>query len=242
MDTFETNEAPVGVEGATSSQDTASQVETQPSETEATVSDSQSGNEGEASETLFAGKYKNPQELEKAYMEAQKAMGQLSQKAGLVNQLEKSTGMNAQQIAEFLEKQQQQQLQQQIQDNPAGYAIKEVETLRQQIALQNEERELDKFLQENPDYAPFRDKIFNLGLKLETDKSYEEIAKEYFGNARAQGQQDAYKKIETKKMTQATGASQAAPKTGFTPEEMDRMSAEELEAILPHADISHRLY
>jgi len=82
--------------------------------------------------------------------------------------------------------------------------------------------------------------LYNGNVKPE--KSYADIANEYFGSARAQGQQDAYKKIDTKIMTQATGASQAPPKGKFTEEDMERMSVAELEAILPHADTSNRLY
>mgnify|MGYP001561981439 FL=1 len=108
--------------------------------------------------------------------------------------------------------------------------------------MKEEQAQLDSFIGKNPEYEPFKDKILNLGLNLERDKTYEQIANEYFGQSRAQGQQDAYKRIDTKQMTQATSASQAAPKARFTAEEMDNMSVAELEAILPHADISNRLY
>lgn len=235
MDTIENTNAPVGAEGATSSQDTALQVDTQPSEAEEVVSDNQSGEEGEqAPETLLAGKYKNAQELEKAYKELERSVGQASQKAALVNKLEKTTGMSSQQIADFLNQQEQERLTQQYQENPTAYTMQKIQELESKLSLQNEERELDKFLETNPDYKPFRDKILKLALTSETDKGYEDIAKEWFGETRAQGQQDAYKKIETKKMTQTTG-SQSAPQKKFSAEDMKNMSVAELEAILPHA-------
>ena len=123
-------------------------------------------------------------------------------------------------------------------------AFQEVQSLKQQLALQAEQKELDSFLssEEGKPYQGFKDKILHLGLNLERGKSYGDIARDYFGQAIAQGQQSAYKKIDTKVMTQATGASQSAPKGKFTDDDLDRMTAAELEAILPHADTSNRPY
>lgn len=242
MDTLE-QETPVGEAGATASPDTVSD-ETQPVESADSVSDGQVEETGSASETLLAGKYKSPQELEKAYLEAQKAIGESSRKAELANLLEKQTGMNADQLKEALTRQEQQRMEQAIAENPGLAAYQEVQNLKAQLALQNEEKELNDFIssEEGKAYQPFKDKILKLGLNLEKDKSYADIAREYFGEARATGQQDAYKKIETKKMTQATGASQSAPKSRLAPEDMDKMSADELATVLPWADTSDRLY
>lgn len=211
MDTIETNE-PVGGQDVSSSQDTSSD-NAQPIENEEGVDDTQSSEVGEAS-GLLAGKYKTPQELEKAYQELQSKLGEQGQKAELANLIEKQTGMNHQQIKEMLARQEQQRMEQAIQDNPGLAAFQEVQSLKSQLALQAEEKELDSFLQseEGKPYVNFRDKILNLGLKLETDKTFADIAKDYFGQSRAQGQQDAYKKIETKKMTQATSTSQGVSK------------------------------
>ncbi len=71
-------------------------------------------------------------------------------------------------------------------------------------------------------------------------KSYADIAKEYFGETRAQGQQDAYKKIDQKQKTQATGVL-STPAKKFTEDDMANMTAAEMEAILPKADISNRV-
>lgn len=239
MDTID-NQEPSGEEDITPSADTSSD-NTQPVEaTEESTTEVEEA--GDASETLLAGKYKSPEELEKAYTELQSKFGEVGQKAELANILEQQTGMNAQQIRDYLRQQEQAQLEQEIQNNPAGYALREVEGLKAQLALKEEQAELDSFITTNPEYAPFKDKILNLGLNLHKDKSYEEIANEYFGQARAQGQTDAYKRIEVKQNTQATGASQSAPKSKLTPEDMDKMSVAELEAILPHADTSNRPY
>lgn len=233
MDTIETME-PAGSGGATSSPDTSTN-DTQPTESTDSVSDGEVVDEGEASQ-LLAGKYKSPQELEKAYKELESKLGEVGQKAELANLLEKNTGMSHQQIRDYLARQEQQQMEAQFQANPGAYAFQEVQALKGQLALQTEEKELDKFLssEEGKAYAPFRDKIFQLGLNLAKDKSYGDIAKEWFGEVRAQGQKDAYKKIEVKKQTQTTG-SVSTPQKKFSAEDLNGMTAAEMRAILPHA-------
>jgi hypothetical protein len=237
MDT--NDETPAGVDDITPSEDTVADI-TQPEET-GEVSATEPEESGEAS--LLAGKYKSPQELEKAYLEVQKTVGQVSQKAELANRLEKATGMSTQQIEDYLANQEYTQYQQQVQGNPGLAAYQEVQQLKSQIALQKEERDLDKFLssEEGKPYTAQRDKILKLGLNLERDKDYGDIAREYFGESRAQGQQDAYRKIDTKRNSQATGVSQSPPKGRVTLEDLDNMSVKEMEAVLPHADLSNRL-
>jgi len=238
MDTIENSE-PVGGEDVTSSQDTSQENDTQPVE-ETTDATNEAEVVEETEKVKLAGKYETPEELEKAYKELESKLGEQGQKSELVNKLEKQTGMNSQEISDFIERQEQEKMAQQIQDNPGAAAYQEVQTLKQQLALNNEEKELDSFLKENPEYAPQRDKILKLGLNLERDKSYADIAKEYFGETRAQGQQDAYKKIDQKQKTQATGVL-STPAKKFTEDDMANMTAAEMEAILPKADISNRV-
>jgi len=238
MDTSLT-ESPVGGEGATSSPDTDSQVTTQPDQSETGVSDAQTEQSGEA---LLAGKYKSPQELEKAYLEAQKKISEYGQKAKVADTLYEKYGVTPEQLQANIAQQERQEQERLYGNNPLLPIVNEVQQLKSQLALQNEEKELDKFLGENPDYRPYRDKILKLGLSSEQDKTYQEIATEWFGEARAQGQQDAYKKIDTKEKTRATGASQAPPKRSLTPDEMNNLSSDELEKVLPWADTSARPY
>lgn len=196
---------------------------------------------------LLAGKYKTIEELEKAYSEIQKVSGSLSQKAEVANLLEKYSGMDTKQVRDYLLQQQEQkqqaqaqQAQERIQQNPGLEAYQEVQDLKQQLALQSEEKELDTFISNNPEYAEFRDKILNLGLRVENDKTYEEIAQEYFGKAIAQGQNTAYKKIEIKKNTQATGMSDSQEKQ-YSIDDLRNLSSNELRSLLPQADISGRI-
>lgn len=239
MDTIETNEAPAGSDDVTSSPDTASQVDAQPVESEGTI-DGGNSEEAGATEVLLAGKYKSPEELEKAYLESQKMHGTLGQKAKVADLILEKYNMTPDQFQAALEAEEQARLEQEYATNPAGYALREVQELKSQLALKEEEGKLNAFLAENPEYTPFKDKLFNLYLNVEKDKDLGEIAVDYFGQAMASGQQVAYKKIDAKKNTQATSVS-SVPKRQITEEDLKNLSVAELEAILPHADISHRL-
>jgi len=238
MDTNENSE-PVGGADVTASQDTSQENITQPVE-ETTEATNESEVVEETEKAKLAGKYETAEDLEKGYKELESKLGEQGQKSELVNRLEKQTGKSAQEISDFMERQEQEQAQRNIQDNPGMAAYEKVQGLEQQIALQNEEKELDSFIKENPQYEPQRDKILKLGLNIERDKPYADIAKEYFGEPIAQGQQDAYKKIDQKQKTQATGVL-STPSKKFTEEDMANMTASELEAILPKADISGRV-
>jgi len=217
MDNHENNQAPVGAEGATSSQDNAQVQVTQPVAPQAPVSAGVMGQgTGQAQpweqDERFKGK--TADDIWKAYQNAESLVGQASQKASLVNELEQVTGMSPDEIRNYLQAHQQQQLQQQIQQNPLAYVDSRVQDLENTIALQNQEKELDTFLQANPEYSEFRDKIFDIGTTIATDKPYDEIAKEWFGSAIAQGQNSAYQKIDTKQKQQATGTSTAPQNPG----------------------------
>jgi hypothetical protein len=250
MDNIGTAE-PAVIGDATLSQDN-SDINTQPEGTGDSISGGQSGNEGQASkpwdnDPKFKGK--SDADIYNAYQEIEKSNGHLSQKAQFANMIEEKYGLTPEQFKAQLDETERLHQEKRYAENPLAPIYDEVQSLRQTVERQEaekayatEEKQLDEFLSANPEYAPFKDKIFKLGLTTEQDKDYADIATEWFGQSRAQGQQDAYKKIDTKIMTQATGASMNAPRGKPTPEEMDKMSAAELEAILPHADTSNRPY
>lgn len=230
------------VEPAVETEETNNEVETEPEAVEETGEASSSWE----SDPKFKGK--TPDDLYKSYKELETNQGTLSQKAEIANMIQEKFGKTPEEFKALIDQQEAQEKQARYKDNPLAPVLDQVSELKELVqnqeaekALMNEEKELDSFLTENPEYAPNRDKILKLGLTSEQDKSYEDIAREWFGETRAQGQQDAYKKIETKKMTQSTGA-QSAPKKSFSAEDMDNMSAAEMEAVLPHADTSQRLY
>jgi len=237
MDTI-SQEEPVGSDDVTSSPDTSTQ-DTQPEETSGTFDGENGAESGEA--PLLAGKYKTPQDLEDAYKSLEGKLGELGQKAKVADLLQRNYGMNPDQVEAQIAQMEQQQAQERMQNDPAGYALQEVQTLKGQIAVQAEEKILDSFIKDNPEYTDFRDKIFDIGLNLKKDMTYGEIAKDYFGQAIASGQQGAYKKIDTKKMTQTTGT-QSAPQKKFTDADLENMSSKEMETFLGTADTSHRPY
>lgn len=234
MDTVENTGVPVGGEGATSSQDTTPQVNTQTAETPGVVSANEGQPAESAQDALLAGKYKSPQELEKAYKELEGKLGTLGQKASVADLIEQKYGVSPDQLQSIIDQQEQARMQAEYEANPGAFAYQEVQSLKQQLALQAEEKQLDGFLSQNPEFTPFRDKILNLGLNLETSKSYEDIASEYFGQAIATGQQSAYNKIVNKQNTQATSVS-SVPQRQIGVDDMKSMSVAELEAILPRA-------
>jgi hypothetical protein len=247
MDTIET-QAPAGSDDVTSSPDTA-QVDAQTVETKATQDDGSLVETG-ANENLLAGKYKSPEELVNAYKELEGKLGDLGQKAKVADLLQEKYGVTPEQLRAQIEQQEYQQQQQRYAQDPMAPLLDKVTALEQKLAVQEQEKalntvtkELDTFVKNNPAYEAHRDKILklaltpNIGFDPTTGKEVglDEIAKDYFGTARAQGQQDAYKKIETKEMTQATGVSRGAPKGKLTLEDLRGMSVAEQEAVLPHA-------
>jgi len=222
------------------------EVNTQPPETTDTPSNEGASEEegGEVSnpwddDPKFKGK--SPEDIYQAYQESQKVIGQNSNKAEVANLVEKKYGLTPEQFKAKIEAQEEHDRQERYQNDPTAEMSDKVQNLEDKITRQEhevaynaEEKVLDKFLasDEGKAYAPFKEKIFKLGLGSEQDKSYEDIAKEWFGEARSQGQNDAYNKIETKKMTQATGVSNKAPAGKPTLEQLKGMSSAEQAQIL----------
>jgi hypothetical protein len=224
MDTIDEIE-PVGSDGATSSPDTSS-VDTQPTESSDSVSD---GNEAEVVEApLLAGKYKTQEELIKAHQELEHKLGEQGQKAELANLLEKQTGMSPQQIKDALIQRERQEQQQRYANNPLAPVLDKVSALEQKLlvkeqqeALNGVKAELNDYLKNNPVYEAHKEQILKLaltpGIGFNSDTGEEvpidELATEYFGKAIANGQQSAYKKIDTKQMTQSSGTKTAPQKS-----------------------------
>ena len=254
MDNTE-NVTPVGGEGATSSQDNAT-VSTQPVETATPVSDGQPAEAGQAptpwdNDPRFKGKA--PEDIYKAYTEVEKLNGQLSQKAQLANRLSEKYGVSPEQVLSQIEQQEAAEKQALYANNPLAPVLDKVQQLETIVQQQQQEKaeaatnaEVDKFLKENPGFEAHKDKILKLAWtpgigydpKTGEDVSIADLANEYFGAARAQGQQDAYRKIETKQTTQATSVSQAPPKGKPTLDELKKMTYEERLAVLPHGPTS----
>lgn len=250
MDNTE-NVTPVGGEGATSSQDNAT-VSTQPVETATPVSDGQPAEAGQAplpwdNDPRFKGKA--PEDIYKAYTEVEKLNGQLSQKVQVANRISEKYGVTPEQVLSQIEQQERAEKQAYYKENPLAPVLDEVQQLKAIVQQQEHEKalnatkaELDSFIKTNPAYEAHKDKIMKLaltpgiGFNPETGEEtpFADLANDYFGTARAQGQQDAYRKIETKQVTQATSVSQAPPKGKPTLEELRNMSYAERVAVLPH--------
>lgn len=217
MDNLETNTEPVGAEGATSSQDNSSAMETQPAETDQVVSANESAETGSTenpwdSDPRFKGK--TPEEMFNIVQEADKYKGVLSQKAHVLELLERQTGLPVDQLAQMLQEQENQRLQQEYAENPSLYLEQKVTEMEAKLATKEVQSEINEFVKNNEAYAPFKDKLEKLALTegigftaYGVEVPIETLAKEYFGQAIASGQESAYKKIETKKQTQSSGTS-----------------------------------
>lgn len=246
MDTIET-QAPVGSDDVTSSPDTAT-VDTQtptPAQSVDGASADQAG--GNASESLLAGKYKTPEELANAYTNLESKLGELGPKAALADELQEKYGVTPDQLRAQMQALEIQQRQERYANDPLAPLVDEVQSLKQTIQQQQAEKaeiqlksEVDSFLKGNPEYEAHKEQILKLaqtpgiGYDKATGQdlgSIGDIAQEYFGTARAQGQQDAYNKIEVKKNTQATGVA-STPQKEFGLEDFSTMSASEMKAVL----------
>lgn len=254
MDNIENNSNPLGEAGATASQGQLDANDTQPVEDTQPISDGEVAETGQASnpwdnDPKFKGKA--PDEIYKAYKEVEKLSGQLSRKAEIANLIEEKFGVSPDQLKAQIEHQEAERKRQLYASNPLAPLAdkvaeqeKFIQQMQQEKALQEQEKELDNFIKNNPEMSQHRDKLLRLaltdGIGFDSDtgeeKSYEDLAREWIGEVRAQGQQDAYKKIETKKETQATG-SVSTPKKSITLDDMKNMSAAELRQILPHAPV-----
>lgn len=186
-------------------------------------------------------KGKSSEDIYQAYQESQKVIGQNSQKAEVANLIEKKYGLTPEEFKAKIEAQDEQARQERYEADPQAEMKDKMQNLEntvarqeQQAAYSAEEQVLDKFLasEEGKAYAPFKEKIFKLALGSEQEQSYEDIAREWFGESRSQGQNDAYNKIETKKMTQATGVSNKAPAGKPTLEQLKGLSSEEQAQLL----------
>lgn len=251
MDTIEQVEAPIGGEDVTSSQDTVSQVDTQTSTPAIVDGDTTGQVEGNAPESLLAGKYKTPDELVEGYKNLESKLGELGQKASVADMLQEKYGISPEQMTAQIQQLEEQQRQERYANNPIAPLEDKVqylesmlqaqETEKAQIAL---EREVDSYLKENPAFEANRNQITKLlktpGIGFDPNTGQDlasvgDIAHEYFGAARAQGQQDAYNKIEMKESTQATGVSSVSKKQ-FGLEDLRAMPLEDLMKVLPHSD------
>jgi hypothetical protein len=255
MDNIE-NTSPSGEADVTASQGQLDATDTQPVEDSSSVDGGTEKEAGQASnpwdnDPKFKGKA--PEDIYKAYREIEKSNGQLSQKAQIANLIEEKYGVTPEQLKAQIEQQEYQRKQALYANNPLAPVLDKVQFLEQKVQQQERDKalievkgELDGFLKDNPAYEAHKDKLLKLVLtpgigfdpETEEETPVADLAREYFGEARAQGQQDAYKKIETKQMTQATSVSRGATKSKLTLDEMRGMSASELASILPHSPVN----
>ncbi len=223
-------------EGDVASSSGQSAEETQPKEAEVEETGATEGADTNPWEENPKFKGKTPVDIYKAYQEAEKQLGTLGKKAEIANLIEEKYGVSPEELKSRIEDMAQQSQDEYYKSNPESYLQDRLSRQEREIALMKEEKELESFLRANPDYEPFKDKLMRIALSAERDKTYEDIAKDYFGGAIAQGQQSAYKKIDEKKQTQTspTGSKEAVKPSL---DDINKLPPEEamkvLETILP---------
>lgn len=180
-------------------------------------------------------KGKTPEEMFQIVQEADKYKGELGKKAKVADMLAGQYGLTPERMAEIMEQRELQAKQAEFQKNPTAAVMAELENLKAQMVVKEEEQKLGQFLTENPQYSEFAEEIKRLGFTVDRDKSWNQIAEKYFGRAISKGQEAAYRQMDTKQRTQATGVSRSAPKQGISLDDMRGMSAAELMEIVPKA-------
>lgn len=184
-------------------------------------------------------KGKTPEDMFKIVSEADTYKGELSKKAKIADLLSEKFGVTPDKMEEMINKRDQEAKEQFYKDNPSApvmeqldHVTKELAEQKQQALVQQEDQKLDKFLNDNSQYAGYREDIRRLGYSIESESDWGQIAEKYFGKAITQGQEDAYQKMGTKQMTQSSGVSKTESKGKPTLEDFSKMSTEEMEAYI----------
>lgn len=239
MDNLDNGEAmdPQGTADVSAPSGQSEEIETQPVEgTETDVVEGEQAGTEEASSNPWDSddrfKGKSPEEMFKIVQEADRYKGELGQKAKVADMLSQQFGLTPERMEQIAHERAMSQRQQQIANDPVAAVYDKVQQLETQLQVKEEENKLNAFLSANPQYADFADEIKDLGFSVDRDKSWEQIAEKYFGRAIQKGQESAYKQINIKQNTQATGVSRGDIKPSVTLEDMQNMTAAELEAVL----------
>lgn len=243
-DNLETTVDSPAVEAAAPKVEEQSAQETQPDSP--TVPSEDTKEEGVApweSDPRFKGK--EAKDIWKAYQEAQGLMTKTSQKAKIADLLEQKYGISPDKLTKIIEQREADDKQRQIAENPVAHLGEEVMNIKQQLALEKEQLELEKFIASDTgkQFDGVKEKIFRAAMTDPeyAEMSYEDIANDLYGGVIKNARQEAYQKIETKQSTQSTGVSRAEAKE-ITLDDMKNMSSAELEAILPKGNASDMTY
>lgn len=187
----------------------------------------------------FAGK--TPDDIYKSYRELESHLGDyksIKEKAQMADLLQNRLGITPDEINEYIankEQEEQQEQQREIEENPGAVAYREVESLKDQLALEHEKSQLNSFIEANPELSPIKAQLFKLAITAERDTnlSYNDIFNKYYGDAMKIASTMAYEKIgEKQQMSSTTPTSSDVKKPN-----LEELSVAELEKILPHSQM-----
>jgi len=180
-------------------------------------------------------KGKTPEQMFEIVREADRYKGELGQKAKVADMLSREFGLTPERMEQIVQERMNSSRQKEIQQNPIAAVYGKVQALENELRMKDEEAKLNEVLSTKPELQEFRDEIINMGFSSHRDKTWGQIAN-IFEKAIAKGQEHAYHQTDIKQKTQATGVSRGGQKESVTLEDMQRMTAAELEAILPKAN------
>lgn len=239
------NKVPEGTAGATAAPG-QTEVSTHPTTPEAGSSATKpQGGEGSgtdtptwASDPRFAGK--TPEDVYKSYRELETKLGNhkaIEEKAQLADLLQERLGITASEVQEYIaeqEKEESANRQREIEENPGAAAYREVEALKDRLAIEQEKANLNSFIGAHPELAPLKAQLFKLALTAERNSSlsYEGIYEKYYGEAMKIAGSEAYRKIGEKQQMASTTPSSA----DVQKPKLEDLSVAEMEKILPHAN------
>jgi hypothetical protein len=190
-----------------SSTSTAGQVATE------TPTTSETPVEDKSQSTDLSG-FKSPEDLAKSYQELRTKLSQRDDKAKIVDEIAKHTGLTPEDIASQVTALAQEQSIPAIDTNrymgeptqpqslrDQTFESRKIDALAKVTYEMKEDTELSSLLKSHPEAEPFKEQIRRIG-RVETKKSHEDIFKEIFQPAVQAGTNKAYQGITAKESSQ----------------------------------------
>lgn len=166
---------------------------------------------------------------------------EVNREAKLARKIKQRLGMDESQLEELLEKEEE--------EAPAAApstlnkriaALEEnIERTSSILSKQNEDREWQEVVVKNPDFAPFKDTVIELGRTGKyRDMPYSEIYKQVFAPVVKSGYSKAYSKQQEKELAQLHKGKSELPKDGdITAEEFKKLPLEKKKEYLKSVGI-----
>lgn len=192
----------------------------------------------ETAETLLAGKYKSPEELEKAYKEAEKKISELGSEASRLRQKSALIDKVVEKYKEFgySEEEALGELEKISQITPGEFSPEDMterklKKFERELLLTKREIEISKFLEKQPEAKHFEGELKELVARY-PDSSVDEIYHRFFGKAFQLAKELSSKEREIKEENSAKTSSIRTGGRTLTPEEIKKLPLEEQRKVI----------